>query len=298
MGGLFAPEKEFRSRGLQLEYFHNEALEPRAGKLAFGIPYEILLGMLCHSYANVERAAEFFINLTNDDAPAVVAYLSGFISRVTGECDLRSTDLRAKPEHRHTAMDFPRPSSARMLVWDFGRRLARDQQLCSRLSSVPGADWFFSEVRGTTPTCKDAPEKSSFGRTRPLQIVMVNDESFILDSFDLVIRKSFSDVSIRCFEDSNAAWEELLKSSPDLLITDDTMPGMSGQELCRQLFDRNITYPIIVDSAWEPTERWVRELANSGFNVFLLRVPCGVEEIVKAVEFALKIKRREISPAC
>jgi hypothetical protein len=152
MGGLFAPEIEFRSRGLQLPYFHNEALEPRTGKLAFGIPYEILLGMLCHSNANVERAAAFFISLAKDDTPAVVGYLSGFISRVTDECDLRSTDLKAKPERRHTAMDFPRPSPARMLVWDFGRRLARDQQLHSQLLSVPGADWFFYEVRSTTPT--------------------------------------------------------------------------------------------------------------------------------------------------
>jgi len=151
MGGLFAPEKEFRNRGLQLQYFHNEALELRTGKLAFGIPYEILLGMLCHSNANVERAAEFFLALAKDDCPAVVGYLSGFISRVTGECDLRASDLNVKSEHRHTAMDFPRPSPAKMLVWDFGRRLARDRQLRSQLSSAPGADWFFYEVRDITP---------------------------------------------------------------------------------------------------------------------------------------------------
>ncbi len=121
---------------------------------------------------------------------------------------------------------------------------------------------------------------------------MVNDERVILDLFVLVLRESFNDIEIRCFEDSGAALEELSKSSPDLLITDDTMAGISGQDLCRILFARKIKYPIIVDSAWEPTELWVREFANRGCQVSLLRVPCNIQEIVKAVETALKIQRR------
>jgi hypothetical protein len=150
MGGLFGQEIEFRGRGIQLPYFHNEALEPRTGKLAFGIPYEILLGMLCHSNANCEHAAEFFLALAKDDLSAVAGYLCGFIARLTEECDLHTTDLRVLPEGRHTAMDFPRPSPARMLVWDFARRLACDSSLHTELSRPSGADWFFYEVRGKT----------------------------------------------------------------------------------------------------------------------------------------------------
>lgn len=151
MGGLFGPEIEFRSRGLLLPYSHNEALEPRTGKLAFGIPYEILFGMLCHSNENVERAAEFFMALAKDDFPAVVGYLSGFVARLTEECDLHATDLKVRPERRYTAMDFPRPSPARMLVWEFAGRLARDRRLHSDLSRVPDASWFFYEVRDKLP---------------------------------------------------------------------------------------------------------------------------------------------------
>src|SRR5687768_5825585 len=146
MGGLFAPEKEFRSRGLHLPYFHNEALESRTGKLAFGVPYEILLGMLCHTNANVERAAEFFLGLAKDDFSAVAAYLSGFITRLAEECDCHSPELRVKPEKLQTAMDFPRPSPALRLVRDFGRRLASDSRLYAQLSLASGADWFFYEV--------------------------------------------------------------------------------------------------------------------------------------------------------
>ena len=144
MSGLFAAEKEFRSRGVQLRYFHNEALEPRTGWLAFGVPYEILLGMLCHSNANVDRAGEFFLSLAKDDCRAVAAYLSGFISRLVEECDTSSSELRVIPERQHTAMDFPRPSPARLLVLAFGRQLARLPELHTALSHTHGSDWFFS----------------------------------------------------------------------------------------------------------------------------------------------------------
>jgi CheY-like chemotaxis protein len=97
---------------------------------------------------------------------------------------------------------------------------------------------------------------------------MVNDEPAVLESFDIIIRRWFSDVTMLLFTNSAAALEELSQRDPDLLITDDTMPGMSGQELCRRLFERQVAYPIIVDSAWEPTEQWVREFANRGFNPF------------------------------
>lgn len=41
------------------------------------------------------------------------------------------------------------------------------------------------------------------------------------------------------------------KSKPDLIITDDAMPGMSGRELCRALRDRADTHdiPLILHSA-------------------------------------------------
>jgi DNA-binding NtrC family response regulator len=132
---------------------------------------------------------------------------------------------------------------------------------------------------------------------RSLRIVMVNDEPGVLKTFEVVISRWFKDVTILSFENGAAALEELLKTDPDLLITDERMPVMSGPELCQRLFDKQVTYPIIVDSAWEPreqTEQWVREFANRGLNVSYLPVPCDVETILRAVETALKIQRLEV----
>ena len=96
--------------------WHNEAIEKRTVKLAFGIPYDILIGVLCHSQSNAERAAEFFRDLARDDMSAVAVYLIGFFSRLQAECDLHTVDLKVRPERRHTPLGFPRPSPARMLV--------------------------------------------------------------------------------------------------------------------------------------------------------------------------------------
>src|SRR5271170_3740783 len=120
-------------------------------------------------------------------------------------------------------------------------------------------------------------------KARPIRIVMVNDEPAPLQSFDLVIRHWFKDVEVLFFDNGAKALEELSRMDPDLLITDDRMPVMAGEELCQRLLDREVTYPIIVDSAWHLTEQWVQKFANRGLNVSFLPVPCAVESILKAV---------------
>lgn len=147
MSGLTGQEAEFRRRCLQLPYWHNEAMESRTAKLAFGIPYEILLGILCHSNANVERAADFFLNLAKADMRATAGYLAGFIARLSEDCDPRTADLAVTPEKGYAAMDFPRPSPTRLLVGDFAERLARDHDLHTLLAQAAGADWFFHLAR-------------------------------------------------------------------------------------------------------------------------------------------------------
>jgi len=132
---------------------------------------------------------------------------------------------------------------------------------------------------------EETPRKS-----RPLRIVMVNDEEGPLRSCELVIRRWFKDVTLLSFSDSSEAWQELSRTDPDLLITDDTMPVLGGEEIVRRLADREATYPIVVLSSWgDITERWVMEFAIRGFNVSLLPVPFDIKSFAKALETALKI---------
>jgi mannitol/fructose-specific phosphotransferase system IIA component (Ntr-type)/CheY-like chemotaxis protein len=134
--------------------------------------------------------------------------------------------------------------------------------------------------------------KEPLRKAHPLRIVIVNDEEGPLRSFEIIIRHRFKHVTILCFGNGAEALQELMQTDPDLLITDDIMPGMGGQELCQRLFDRQITYPIILHSSWgESAEQWVREFANRGNRISFLAVPFGVEDLSKAVEAALKIPR-------
>jgi len=140
------------------------------------------------------------------------------------------------------------------------------------------------------PSSQAAVEAAQPRRTRPLRIVMVNDEEGVLQSFETAIRYWFKDVTMLMFDNGAAALEELSQTDPDLLITDDRMAVMGGDELCQRLLDRKVSYPIIVYSACEPLEpEWVRALASRGLNISFLHVPCDAEGILKAIETALKI---------
>jgi FixJ family two-component response regulator len=92
---------------------------------------------------------------------------------------------------------------------------------------------------------------------QPLRIVNVDDEEIVLDIVKAMIRAKF-DVTIQSFQDSNEAWQELLRADPVLLITDNIMPGPTGEDLVRWLVQRQVQYPIVVTSGWPPTEQWVR----------------------------------------
>jgi hypothetical protein len=74
-------------------------------------------------------------------------------------------------------------------------------------------------------------------KTRPLRIVVVDDEKMHLDLYQTVIRENFKDVIVLTFGDGREAGQVLSHSDPDLLITDDRMPVMSGQELCQRQED-------------------------------------------------------------
>lgn len=143
MSGFSGTELEFRRQGIILEYWHNDSLEKRSSKLAIGVPYEILLGMLSHSNENVSRAAAFFLQLGKEHHSAVAAYLAGFISRLAAECQSSSCELEVKEEYRSTPMDFPRPSPARLLVWEFARLISQDRDMLKSVANAEGADFFF-----------------------------------------------------------------------------------------------------------------------------------------------------------
>ncbi len=65
------------------------------------------------------------------------------------------------------------------------------------------------------------------------QILICDDEPHIALAVGMKFRNAgFEVLSAR---NGHEAWERILKSPPDLLITDCTMPSMDGLELCRRI---------------------------------------------------------------
>ena len=82
---------------------------------------------------------------------------------------------------------------------------------------------------------------------RPPRIVVVDDEETTLMLYETIMRRFFRNAAFRAFQNRDEAWQELLRSDPDLLITDmnnDNVPGrtqylgMSGWKMLPLLATR------------------------------------------------------------
>ena len=126
-------------------------------------------------------------------------------------------------------------------------------------------------------------------KLQPLRIFVVHYEKVIRRICKIALQNQFEGITILEFEDGDEAWRELSRTTPDLLITLDVMPGMPGEEIVRRLADKKATCPIIVLSGWgDRSEHWVRSFSNRGLNVSLLQMPFDKLTFLKAVETGSK----------
>jgi CheY-like chemotaxis protein len=144
-------------------------------------------------------------------------------------------------------------------------------------------------VAETLALAKKGPPRSQ----RPLRIVSVNDEKILLELVEVIISGYFKAVIVQSFQDAEEAWQELSRSDPDLLITDDIMGKLDGEDIVRRLADRKAAYPIIVIQGYPEREQWVLDCVKRGEDVTLLRAPYRAESLVRAVESGLRISRDE-----
>lgn len=121
----------------------------------------------------------------------------------------------------------------------------------------------------------------------PARIVAICDSSNLLELFEMVIPDSLPGATLASFSTSPEAWKELSHSNPTLLITTDRMLHMTGEEICRRLLAEGVEYPIIVASAWDKTEEWVKEVAGKGLKVFWLPLPFLIPDFQKVLKNAL-----------
>jgi CheY-like chemotaxis protein len=126
------------------------------------------------------------------------------------------------------------------------------------------------------PLLEAGLRKWSTGRPQPLRIVQLDDEEPILNIVAIMLRQCFPNLLLYQFQQSPSAWRILTEARPDLLITDDIMHGnreWNGESIVRCLVERGVDYPILVLSAWLPTQAWVQQVEAECDNVSFLAEP-------------------------
>ena len=128
---------------------------------------------------------------------------------------------------------------------------------------------------------------------RPLRVWIVDDDQ----SVRWVLEKAFKQASMetRCFERA----EHLLKAidevpgseSPDVLITDVRMPGMSGLALLERLRSSQPNLPVIVITAYTDLENAVAAYKGGAFEY--LPKPFDIDEAVALVHKAARVDGAE-----
>jgi two-component system, OmpR family, KDP operon response regulator KdpE len=124
--------------------------------------------------------------------------------------------------------------------------------------------------------------------TRKHRVLVVDDEPQIIR----VLRTGLTSrgYDVRTAADGEEAIESFASFEPDLVVTDLSMPNLSGLDLCRRL--RSIsTVPIIVLSV-KGEERTKVDALDAGADDYVTK-PFGMEELLARVRAAL----RRVTPA-
>ena len=115
-----------------------------------------------------------------------------------------------------------------------------------------------------------------------LLIAVVDDDAAIRKALRRLL--SSADMNVATFDSGQAFLDSLGNQSPDCLILDLHMPGISGLELLQGLSRIDVVVPTIVITAYD--ERAIECLA-AGAQVYL-RKPVDDQVLLSAIESAIR----------
>lgn len=136
----------------------------------------------------------------------------------------------------------------------------------------------------TLPSCEPTSIRLACQSNPPERILMVEDDQSIRRLNTEVLLRLGYDVDGA--EDGAAAWEALGADDYDLMITDNTMPRLSGVELLKKLHAAHMELPVIMATGTLPQAEftrhpWLQPAAT-------LLKPYTVEELCRTVKKVLR----------
>ena len=118
----------------------------------------------------------------------------------------------------------------------------------------------------------------------PINVWVVDDDQSVRWVLEKALRQA--DMSSRSFERAEHLLEAIEHDTPDVLITDVRMPGMSGIALLERLHDTSPELPIIVITAHSDLENAVAAYKGGAFEY--LPKPFDIDEAVELVAKAAR----------
>lgn len=118
----------------------------------------------------------------------------------------------------------------------------------------------------------------------PLRILLVEDDAAVRSlNADVLTRVGYV---VDTAHDGESGWAALRIGHYDLLVTDNTMPGMSGLELIKKVRSEDISMSVILASGTVPAEElnripWLQVNA-------LLPKPYTIQELLRTVNQVLR----------
>ena len=120
----------------------------------------------------------------------------------------------------------------------------------------------------------------------PKSALLVEDSADVRDIIrEILITENYS---VKSASDGLSAWEIVNSERFDLIISDLGLPGMSGEELLRNMRKRSIDTPVILTAGIDIGQDSLDRKQLSNFTI--LNKPFRVEEIKKLISGLIREK--------
>ena len=121
------------------------------------------------------------------------------------------------------------------------------------------------------------------------RIVLLEDEPFLADMIESIIRAWDREVELTIFENGDDALGDLCRQEPDLFITDACHPGMDGFAILRELARRSARFPVIWSTS-PPGDPIKEDKALCNLRLFVLPKPYSGDQFANKLNDILGLR--------